>query len=32
MTTEEEYKIADRESLVKATSNPIYDLLDRGGK
>lgn len=28
----DEYKNADRECLNKATSEPIYDLLDRGGK
>lgn len=32
VTIEDEYKNADRESLNKATGEPIYDLLDRGGK
>ena len=32
LTVEDEYKMADLESVNKATSEPIYDLLNRGGK
>lgn len=32
MTTLDEFKQADIASLNKATGEPIYDLLDRGGK
>ena len=32
LTVDDEYKMADLESVNKATSEPIYDLLNRGGK
>lgn len=32
MTKIDEYKITDLQSLNKATGEPIYDLLERGGK